>query len=130
MPTNLRVATFNLENLDDIPGQEPTLDERIALMQPQLLTWQTPSGWAEGFSLSSMKRVGQALETRIPIDSLFGANEDALIVVCGDFNADLDEVLVETFRGDVENTGNDKLAKRGGAKGSSLATEHPAQLES
>src|SRR4030095_10663776 len=37
MPTNLRITTFNLENLDDKPGQEPTLNERIALMQPQFL---------------------------------------------------------------------------------------------
>jgi endonuclease/exonuclease/phosphatase family metal-dependent hydrolase len=251
MPIKLRIATFNLENLDDKPGQEPTLDERIALIQPQLLrlnadilclqevngqeepgqprrllalerlladtpyagyqkfstmtdngtqvydernlvilsrfeitehhqhkhdfapapryqkvtarpqesdakevtwerpilhakikldntraldiinihlksklptdipgqkvdnfTWRTPSGWAEGFFLSSMKRVGQALETRILIDRLFDADEDALIAVCGDFNADLDEVPVEAIRGDVENTGNDRLAKR------------------
>jgi hypothetical protein len=33
-------------------------------------------------------------------------------VVCGDFNADLDEVPVEAIRGDVENTGNDRLAQR------------------
>jgi endonuclease/exonuclease/phosphatase family metal-dependent hydrolase len=75
-------------------------------------TWRTPSGWAEGFFVSSMKRVGQALEMRMLIDTLFDANEDALLVVCGDFNADLDEVPVEAIRGDVENTGNDKLAKR------------------
>src|SRR5262245_37616627 len=37
MPIKLRIATFNLENLDDKPGQEPTLNERIALMRPQLL---------------------------------------------------------------------------------------------
>jgi predicted extracellular nuclease len=85
----------------DIPGQK--VDN---------FTWQTSSGWAEGFFLYSMKRVGQALETRMLIDSLFDADEDALMVVCGDFNADLDEVPVETIRGDVENTGNDKLAKR------------------
>jgi exonuclease III len=75
-------------------------------------TWKTASGWAEGFFLSSMKRVGQALETRMLVDTLFDANEDALIVVCGDFNADFDEVPVEAIRGDVETTGNDKLAKR------------------
>jgi hypothetical protein len=34
VPTKLRIATFNLENLDDKPGQKPTLDERIALMRP------------------------------------------------------------------------------------------------
>jgi hypothetical protein len=31
MPTNLRIATFNLENLDDKPGQEPTLNGHNAL---------------------------------------------------------------------------------------------------
>lgn len=75
-------------------------------------TWKTASGWAEGSFLSSLKRVGQALETRILIDKLFDADESALIVVCGDFNADLDDVPVEAIRGDVENTGNGRLAKR------------------
>lgn len=251
MPIKLRIATFNLENLDDQPGQQPTLDERIALMRPQLLrldadilclqevngqetlgeprrltalekllagtpyagfhristmteagtqvydernlvivsrfeilehhqykhdfapapryqkvtakpaetgakeitwerpllhakvkldavraldlinvhlksrlpttvegqqlntyTWKSISGWAEGAFLSSMKRVGQALETRMLVDTLFDADEEALLVVCGDFNTDLDDVPVEAIRGDVENTGNGGLAKR------------------
>ncbi|MGH3085905.1 MAG: endonuclease/exonuclease/phosphatase family protein [Rubrobacteraceae bacterium] len=75
-------------------------------------TWKTASGWAEGFFVSSMKRVGQALETRMLIDELFEEDEDALIVCCGDFNADLDEVPVQAIRGDVENTGNGDLSKR------------------
>lgn len=74
--------------------------------------WKTASGWAEGYFISSMKRVGQALEVRILIDRLFDEDEDALVVVCGDFNADLDEVPVDAIRGDVENTGNADLAKR------------------
>ena len=40
MPTTLRIATFNLENLDDKPRQQPTLDERTAVMRPQLLRLQ------------------------------------------------------------------------------------------
>ena len=32
----LRIAIFNLENLDDKPDQKPTLQERIAVMRPQL----------------------------------------------------------------------------------------------
>lgn len=251
MSTVLRIATFNLENLDDRPGRKPTLDQRIAMMRPQLLrvnadvlclqevngqeeegqprrllaldrlladtpyagyhrvstmtsdgtqvydernlvilsryeitehhqykheyapapyyqqvtarpkedqvkkitwerpilhaqirldngvalhvidlhlksrrpssvegqrvnyyTWRTASGWAEGFFISAMKRVGQALETRMLIDELFDADEDALIVVCGDFNADPHEVAVEAIRGDIENTGNSALIKR------------------
>ena len=37
MSTKLRIATFNLENLDDKPRQMPTLEERIAVMRPQLV---------------------------------------------------------------------------------------------
>ena len=251
MPTKLRIATFNLENLDDQPGQRPTLEERIALMRPQLLrldadilclqevngqetpgqprrllalekllagtpyagfnrvstmtedgsqvydernlvilsrfeileyhqyrhdfakpplyrkvtakpaeraakeiswerpllharirldsgrvldlvnvhlksrlpttvegqkldnyTWKSIAGWAEGFFLSSMKRVGQALETRMLVDKLFDADAEALVLVCGDFNTDLDDVPLAAIRGDVENTGNGQLAGR------------------
>jgi predicted extracellular nuclease len=75
-------------------------------------TWRTASGWAEGFFISAMKRVGQALETRMLIDELFDGDEDALIVVCGDFNADPHEVAVEAIRGDIESTGNSDLIKR------------------
>lgn len=75
-------------------------------------TWRTASGWAEGFFISAMKRVGQALETRMLIDTLFDEDDGALIVACGDFNADFDEVPVEAIRGDVENTGNGALANR------------------
>lgn len=35
MPT-VRLATFNLENLDDVPGKKPTLADRIRVMRPQL----------------------------------------------------------------------------------------------
>lgn len=33
----IRIATFNLENLDDKPNEKPTLAQRIALMRPQFL---------------------------------------------------------------------------------------------
>jgi len=37
MATPLRIATFNLENLDDEPGDKPTLAERVRVMRPQLV---------------------------------------------------------------------------------------------
>lgn len=74
--------------------------------------WKTASGWAEGVFISSMKRVGQALETRILVDNLFDHDSCALIAVCGDFNEELDEVAIEAIRGDLENTGNMDLAAR------------------
>ena len=74
--------------------------------------WKSASGWAEGYFVSSMKRVGQALETRLLIDSIFDQEAEALIVVCGDFNAEPGEVPVEAICGAVENTGNGTLAGR------------------
>jgi Predicted extracellular nuclease len=75
-------------------------------------TWKTSSGWSEGFFLSSMKRVGQALEIRMLIDDLFDKAENPWIVVCGDFNAEFEEVPLDAIQGKVEKTGNGKLAKR------------------
>lgn len=249
MPTPLRIATFNLENFDDVPGESPTLDQRIAVMRPQLVrlradvlclqevhgqevasgrrllaldrlvakteyaayevahtkttagqpydkrnlvvlsrfpivsvkqlrhehapaptyrkvtanppeaqaspvTWERPilhvtlrlpdgkdlhvinlhlksknptdvqgqklstyvwasaAGHAEGAFISSMKRMGQAVETRILIDRIFDADPDARVVACGDFNAEADEVPLVAIRGDVEDHGNSALVRR------------------
>lgn len=85
----------------EIPGQK---EDRY--------TWKSASGWAEGYFLSSMKRVGQALEVRMLIDSIFDVDEDALILVLGDFNADLEDVPLTAIRGDIEEHGNGDLAQR------------------
>ena len=77
-----------------------------------IYTWKTASGWAEGFFMSSMKRVGQALETRILIDQIIDNDENAFIAVCGDFNADLESVPVMAIRGEVEQTQNSELSNR------------------
>ena len=74
--------------------------------------WKSCSAWAEGSFLSSMKRMGQALQTRKLIDELFDSDENALIAICGDFNAEADNVPLEALRGDVENTENPELAMR------------------
>ena len=38
MPTALRLATFNIENLDEPKGaKEPALEDRIRILRPQLL---------------------------------------------------------------------------------------------
>ena len=105
-----------------VPGPKPLhvinlhfksrLASNIQGQRADSFRWETASGWAEGFFLSSMKRVGQALETRVLIDKLFDQDDEALVIVCGDFNAEPDEVPVEVIRGDVENTGNGNLANR------------------
>ncbi len=75
-------------------------------------TWRSAAGWAEGSFLSAMKRVGQALEARIFVDTLFNEDEQAKIIVCGDLNAQIDEVPAAAIRGEVENTGNPGLSSR------------------
>jgi endonuclease/exonuclease/phosphatase family metal-dependent hydrolase len=80
-------------------------------------TWKTPAAWAEGYFISSMKRVGQALQVRLELDRLFDEPEQAgnpapLIAVCGDFNAKSDEVPVQAICGQVEDTGNPAHGQR------------------
>ncbi len=84
----------------------------IAGQKVDAFTWKTVAGWAEGYFLSSVKRAGQALEVRLAIDALFDADGDAMIAVCGDFNAEEHHTPVEAIRGDEENTGNGALAMR------------------
>lgn len=74
--------------------------------------YKTVPGWAEGYFLSSVKRVGQALEARILIDEIFDQDANAKIVICGDFNAEPGQVPVEAVQGRVENTGNEDLVGR------------------
>ena len=74
--------------------------------------WLDAASWAEGYFLSSIKRVGQALEVRMLLDSIFDAHSDAKIVVCGDFNAEPGQVPVEAICGRVENTDNATLRSR------------------
>lgn len=71
--------------------------------------WLSNIGWAEGYFISSMKRVSQALEVRKFIDLLFDEEPNAHIVVCGDFNAHPEEVPAELIQGRVENTNNPDL---------------------
>ncbi|SRR6266511_304376 len=79
-------------------------------------SWKTVAGWAEGYFLSALKRVGQALEVRILVDQIFdtaqAAGEDALIAVCGDLNSESDAEPVQAIRGSVEETGNPDLTTR------------------
>ncbi len=70
-------------------------------------TWRTVSAWAEGSFVSSMKRVGQALQARLLIDDIFDTHGlGSLVAIAGDFNAQTDEVPLKAICGPVEETGN------------------------
>ncbi len=85
----------------DIPGQKLNR-----------FTWKSAAAFAEGAFISSMKRMGQAAQTRQIVDGLFDATPEALLVVCGDFNAEAEDVPMLAIRGDVEETQNASLAGR------------------
>jgi endonuclease/exonuclease/phosphatase family metal-dependent hydrolase len=75
-------------------------------------TWRSVSGWAEGFFLATVKRAGQALETRLFIERIFDHDPEALVAVCGDFNAEERQTPLRTIRGDPADTGNAALEAR------------------
>lgn len=84
----------------------------IAGQKRSAFVWKTVAGWAEGYYLAALKRTGQALEARLFIERLFDAEPDALIAVCGDFNADFREGPTRIILGGAEDTGNAGLAPR------------------
>ncbi|QGM98662.1 endonuclease/exonuclease/phosphatase family protein [Methylocystis parvus] len=53
----------------------------------------------EGQFVAAQKREGQALEARLFVETLFDADPDALIAVCGDFNADDHDAPTRLLRG-------------------------------
>ena len=91
-------AHFKSKNPTNIPGQNPISYK-----------WKSAAGWAEGFFISSMKRVGAALEARVFLDTIFANEPDAKIVLCGDLNAETGEVPLAALFGRVEDTGNSDL---------------------
>lgn len=84
-----------------IPGQKESA-----------FVWRSVGGWAEGYFLSALKRTAQALELRLAIDELLDADPQALIAVCGDFNAEDYETPLRLMVGAEEDTGNGLLAQR------------------
>lgn len=103
LPDGKRLHVFNVHFRAPlaavVPGQK--LDA---------FAWRSIAGWAEGYYLSSIKRAGQALETRLALDHLLTADPMALIAVAGDYNAEEHHTPVEVVRGEEENTGNGALA--------------------
>ena len=97
-PLHLINCHFKSKNPTAIVGQGPTE-----------FMWKTAAGWAEGYFISSMKRVGAALGARVLIDQIFEAEPLARIVLGGDLNAEPNEVPLMAIRGEVADHGNPAL---------------------
>jgi len=75
-------------------------------------TWRSVPGWAEGFYLAAIKRTGQALEARMVVDRIFDREGEALVALCGDFNATARETPMRAALGAMADTGNADLGWR------------------
>jgi endonuclease/exonuclease/phosphatase family metal-dependent hydrolase len=60
------------------------------------------AAFAEGQLLAAQKREAQALEARLFVERLFDAEQDALIVVCGDLNSEAYDAPARILRGAAE----------------------------
>lgn len=74
--------------------------------------WTTVSGWAEGFFAAAVKRAGQALELRLAVERVFDTEPNALIAVCGDFNAEDHDTALRLACAGEDDTGSGRLAPR------------------
>lgn len=102
---NLHLITIHLKSFApiEIPGQTKPGNSKVP-------TWLSHRGWAEGYYLSDIKRVGQALETRMLLDKIFiEEGENALLVLGGDYNADIGTLPFKCVVGNVDETNNPDL---------------------
>jgi len=75
-------------------------------------SWKTVSAWAEGYQMSVLKQTAQALELRLAVEEIFDRDEEAQIVIAGDFNATGDTGTLRLLRADPDDTGSPHLAPR------------------
>lgn len=102
--TNKIIHAINLHLKSKIPVKIPGQQHPTKYWE-----WNTIYGWAEGFFISTIKRVGQALETRMLVDDIFKATAEASIVVAGDFNAEIGSIPFRTIVGSMREVSNSAL---------------------
>jgi endonuclease/exonuclease/phosphatase family metal-dependent hydrolase len=73
--------------------------------------WRSTAAWAEGLHHAALLRNAQALEGRLLVEAIFEDDPDALVAVCGDFNAEGDAAALGILCAAPERTG---LADRAG----------------
>jgi len=74
----------------------------VASRPPKVDGRSNAGDWARGFLAGAMKRLGQAFEVRQYVETLFDADPDALIALCGDFNATEHEMPTRLLMADAE----------------------------
>ncbi|MEP4768762.1 MAG: endonuclease/exonuclease/phosphatase family protein [Roseibium sp.] len=75
-------------------------------------SWKSLSTWAEGYQLSILKQTAQALELRLAVEALFEQDENAEIILAGDFNATGETGTLRLLRADPDDTRSPDFAHR------------------
>ena len=105
LPTGGRLHLFNVHLRAPLAAAVPG-------QKAGPFAWTTVSGWAEGFFAAAVKRAGQALELRLAIERVFDAEPEALIAICGDFNAEDHDTALRLACAGEDDTGSGRLAPR------------------
>jgi len=105
LPNGRRLHVLNLH-------LKAPLASAISGQKESAFVWKSTAAWAGGFFIAACKRAGQALEARLLVERLFDAEPDALVAVCGDFNAESRETPVRVLLAGEEDTGSRALASR------------------
>lgn len=72
---------------------------------PRDATDPLAGGWAPGFYRAAIRRLGQALEARLLVESRLAEDEESLIAVCGDCNATLEDDALRLLEGRADEDG-------------------------
>jgi len=75
--------------------------------------WRSVEGWAEGFFVSMLKQMAQALELRLLVESLLTADPARFLVVAGDFNSEDRAPALRLVQAAEEDVGASRLAGHG-----------------
>ena len=67
--------------------------------------WRSTAAWAEGLHHANLLRSAQALDARLLVEQIFERTPDALIAVCGDFNAESGTPILDILTAPPARTG-------------------------
>ncbi len=110
---HVRISTPDGLRLDIVNMHlKAPLASQVAGQKAGPFAWKSVSGWAEGYFLAAVKRGGQALEARLLVERIFDDDPEALVAVCGDFNAEEGDTAFRIITARTEDTGNGSLAVR------------------
>ena len=109
LQTDLQLPTGELLTIINVhlcaPLASPIPGEKVSAFE-----WRSVEGWAEGFYVSMLKQMGQALELRLLIGSLLTAEPARLLVVAGDFNCEDRSPALRLVQAGEEDVGASRLA--------------------